>query len=237
MERLEGTERLRGFRGWPRPQARTAACGIQPLLKMVVLAAVLGLSSLLVLAASAWAGPDPYLCNMTTARGAIPSSFATQACFNGRTLTISNNLSIPMSVQVRGDVGNPTRTETDYGIAAEATRAVSTEPRVLLPGDTLRFPTGLGAAELRLTAARYADFYVLATTIADFLPGGASADTASIQVAGGAGLASASAPYGSVASFSGPLNGQLWTLENSATSSDDQIAVNGVATCSTSTGY
>ncbi len=423
MERLGGT-------GWPRARrvslalhVRTPADNVGPRLKTAVLAMFLAWSFLLVLAPAASAGPDRYLCDMTVARGAIPSSFAAQACFDGRTLTISNDLSIPMSVQVRGNVGNPTRTETDYGIAAEATRAVSTDPRILLPGDTLRFPIGSGAAELRLTAGRYADFYVLASTIADFLPGDTSTDvqavttlvkeinedftkyhdcedraghslvhkagchvilvrnvsfaigragitgvasgalgaivsattfskwvsastgnlkallhsgtirlaaipnsssappvtqysvplsalcsnsgvqlhavngcpyngstlvgsttfaytlliedndesvsprywnliefpastcssiklsfgmpttgsapgdTASIQVAGGTSPTSTSAPYGLVASLSATLNGQPWTLQNSATSSDDQIAVNGDATCSTATGY
>lgn len=423
MEPLAGTGQPRELRAWPRLHTRIPADTVRPRLKAAVLATVLVSSLLLVLAPAASAGPDPYLCNMTVARGAIPSSFAAQACFDGRALTISNDLSIPMSVQVRGDVGNPTRTETDYGIAAEATRAVSTDPRILLPGDTLRFPIGSGAAELRLTAGRYADFYVLASTIADFLPGGASADVqavttlvkeinedftkyhecedraghsfvhkagchlvlvrnvnfaigragvsglasgalgaivsattfskwvsastgnvkallhsgtiriaavsstgsappvtqysvplselcsgagvqlhavngcpyngstsvgltnfaytiliedndesvtplywnliefpastcssitlsfgmpttrsnpgdiASIQVAGTAGPASMSAAYGAVASFSATLNGQPWTLQNSATNTDDQIAVNGLATCSTPTGY
>jgi hypothetical protein len=142
--------------------------------------AMLVLMALLAFAGVARAGPDPYLCDMTTARGAIPNSFSAQGCFDGRTLTISNNLGIPMSVQVRGDVGKPTRTETDYGIAADATRAVSSDTRILLPGDTLRFPIGTGAAEVRLTGGRYADFYELASTVAGFLPGGASGEVQAV---------------------------------------------------------
>ncbi len=119
-------------------------------------------------------GPDPSLCSMSVARGAIPSSFAADACFNGTTLTIHNSLSVAMSVATRGAVGTPTRTETDYGVAAEATRAVSADPRILLPGDTLRFPVGRGPAEFRLIGGKYGGFYELASAVAMFLPGSAS---------------------------------------------------------------
>jgi hypothetical protein len=138
----------------------------------VIAIAVLSLT-FLGFASAASAGPDAYLCKATTARGAIPQTFAAEACFDGKTLTIRNDLQIPMSVEVRGDVGKPSRTETDFGIAAEATRAVSSDPRMLLPGDTLRFPIGGGAAGVRLTAGKYADFYDLASTVAGFLPGDA----------------------------------------------------------------
>jgi hypothetical protein len=131
---------------------------------------------MLLLAAVAQAGPDPSLCRMTVARGAIPHSFAAEACFDGSTLTIRNNRSIPMSVAVRGAVGSPSRSETDYGLAALATRAVSTDQRMLLPGDTLRFPIGAGAAEVRLWGGENWGFYELASTVAAFIPGSPSAD-------------------------------------------------------------
>ncbi len=45
---------------------------------------------------------------------------------------------------------------------------------MLLPGDTLRFPIGTGAAELRLWGGKNWGFYELASTVAAFIPGSPS---------------------------------------------------------------
>jgi hypothetical protein len=68
--------------------------------------------------------------------------------------------------------------------------------------------------------------------------GSAPGDTASIAVVGQSGSAqSASVGYGQTATLNVTLDGGPWSLQNSATSSEDEIAVNGYAACSTASGY
>jgi hypothetical protein len=63
-------------------------------------------------------------------------------------------------------------------------------------------------------------------------------DTASIQVTAQAlSPQSARVGYGQVAKLEATLDGHPWSLENAATSTDDKIAINGVASCSTTSGY
>ena len=63
-------------------------------------------------------------------------------------------------------------------------------------------------------------------------------DTASVRVTAQT-LApqSAAVGYGQVAELDATLDGHPWSLENAATSTADKIAINGVASCSTSSGY
>ena len=136
--------------------------------------AVLGLASFLTGVSPAVAGPAPGLCSMNTTRGSIPASFAVEACFDGAKLTLRNNISVALTVLTKGDVDKPSRRESDYGLAALATRAQSHDPNLFLPGDQLRFSIGTHAASARL-AGSSAGFYALATTVADFIPGKPSA--------------------------------------------------------------
>ena len=63
-------------------------------------------------------------------------------------------------------------------------------------------------------------------------------DTASIQVtAQPLAPQSASIGYGQIGKLEVTLDGHAWSLENAATSTADKIAINGVASCSTPTGY
>lgn len=62
-------------------------------------------------------------------------------------------------------------------------------------------------------------------------------DTAWIKVKTKAGVQSLSVKYGQVATLTATLDGDAWSLENSATNPNDQIAINGTASCSTGTGY
>jgi hypothetical protein len=63
-------------------------------------------------------------------------------------------------------------------------------------------------------------------------------NTASIQVTAQT-LApqSATVGYGQTAKLETTLDGHAWALENAATSMEDKIAINGVASCSTPSGY
>jgi len=118
-----------------------------------------------------WAGPAPGLCHMNTARGVIPASFAIQACTDTRYVYLHNNLTVALTVKVSGDVGPVKRTESDYGLAADATRLHSSDPWIILPGDTLRIPVGARGASFRLYDSRSAGFYALAETVQTFVPG------------------------------------------------------------------
>lgn len=63
-------------------------------------------------------------------------------------------------------------------------------------------------------------------------------DTASIQVtAQPLAPQSASVGYGQIGKLEATLDGHPWSLENAATSTADKIAINGVASCSTPSGY
>jgi hypothetical protein len=63
-------------------------------------------------------------------------------------------------------------------------------------------------------------------------------DTASIEVVTQSmAPQSATVAYGGVGTLTATLDGGQWSLENSASNGKDPIAINGVATCSSSTGY
>jgi hypothetical protein len=68
--------------------------------------------------------------------------------------------------------------------------------------------------------------------------GSAPGDVASIEVLNQSGAAqSASVAFGQTATLTASLAGGPWSLENSSTNANDQIAINGTATCRTSSGY
>ncbi len=123
------------------------------------------------------AGPTPGLdgCNIDTSRGSISATFAVQACTDGTNMYLHNNLTVALSVKVKGNSGPARRTETDFGLAADATRLNSSDPWILLPGDTLRIPLGLGPAKFLLQPSQSAGFYALALTVQTFVPGGGPA--------------------------------------------------------------
>jgi hypothetical protein len=63
-------------------------------------------------------------------------------------------------------------------------------------------------------------------------------DTASIEViTQSQAPQAASVSYGNIATLTATLDGGRWSLENSATNADDEIAVNGTASCTSATGY
>jgi hypothetical protein len=112
----------------------------------------------------------PGLCAANAQRGAVPAQFAVDACFDGTTLTIRNNLDLALTVDVTGDVGGPQRSTRNYELPALVMRAASNDPRLLLPGDTLRFPVGGGAVTAQVRGADKASYYAVATVLDTFLP-------------------------------------------------------------------
>jgi len=137
---------------------------------LVVLAVVIG-----VLATAAEAGPDPGLCHMAKARATIPADFGVDACFDGSHVVLRNQLALVLDASKTGDVGNPTRHESDFGLAADAERLHSHDPDIFLPGDKLTYPVGLGPGTVKIHGSNDNGFYAIATTIADFFPGKAAA--------------------------------------------------------------
>lgn len=123
------------------------------------------------LAADAEAGTDPGLCNSTQARARIPANFGVDACFDGSHAVLRNQLALVLDASKTGDVGNPTRHETDFGLAADAERLHSHDPGIFLPGDKLTYPVGRGAGTLSIHSSDDNGSYAIATTIADFFPG------------------------------------------------------------------
>ena len=126
-------------------------------------------------APAANASLDRGLCSSNASRGSIPASFSVDACFDGQTLHIYNNTTVPLGVAVQGEIGSPKRKETDHGLAASATRLVSSDPDMLLPGDTLEFPVGSGAVSAKLRSTPKGGFYLLASAAQFYFPTGKAA--------------------------------------------------------------
>jgi hypothetical protein len=141
----------------PRRLARTAAAVVALALALSVTARAGGL--------------DPGLCHSVSARADIPSNFGVDACFDGSKLTLRNSITLVLNASKTGDVGNPTRRESDYGLAADAERLKSSDPDVFLPGDELIYPVGAAAGTVGIRSSTDNGFYAIATTIADFFPG------------------------------------------------------------------
>lgn len=137
-------------------------CGCTLVLSMVIFSMT---------APAAQAGPDAGLCQMNTSRGNIPASFAIDACINKTNVYLRNDLTVALTVEARGNSGPVKRTESDYGLAADATRLKSHDPWLLLPGDALRIHLGSGPASFRVFASPLAGFYALATVVQTFIPG------------------------------------------------------------------
>jgi hypothetical protein len=123
------------------------------------------------LAGVARGGVDPGLCHAVASRASIPANFAVDACFDGATLTLRNSTELVLDVSTSGSIGAPTRTESDYGLAADAERLKSSDPNIFLPGDQLKFPVGSGSGTVSVRGSSDNGFYAIATTIADFFPG------------------------------------------------------------------
>jgi hypothetical protein len=141
----------------PRRLAHTAVAAVALTLALSVMARAGGL--------------DPGLCHSVSARADIPSNFGVDACFDGSKLTLRNSITLVLNASKTGDIGNPTRRESDYGLAADAERLKSSDPDVFLPGDELIYPVGTGAGTLGIRSSTDNGFYAIATTIADFFPG------------------------------------------------------------------
>jgi hypothetical protein len=126
-------------------------------------------------ASNAVAGYAPGLCpSGSSARVTIPSSFFVDACFDGSTNTmyLRNKSNFALAFSTTGAVGNVSRTETDHGAAADATRLKYRDADLFLPGDTIRIPIGSAGASIRVSPSSADGFYGLASVLGPLIPAG-----------------------------------------------------------------
>lgn len=137
---------------------------------MTRLAVLVAAAVALLAAAPAQARPAPGLCKLTKARGAVPDTFALDACFDGKTLQLRDQLDVPVNLRLIGDYGRITRTETDVSAGAAVTRVARPDSRRLLPGDILHIAVGPKPMTVNVVPSPSADFYFLARAVAKFWP-------------------------------------------------------------------
>jgi hypothetical protein len=130
----------------------------------------------LVPAGPAQAGPAGGLCVMNTSRGAVPASFPIEACIDSTGVVLHNQLSVPVHMATTGSVSAPILAYASLDVAATITRLRYSDPLELMPGDTIRIPVGTGTATITLKDTDAGGWYVLAKTLATFIPAGAKAD-------------------------------------------------------------
>lgn len=119
---------------------------------------------------AATAGPEPSLCTADASRGAVPASFAIEACIASGSIIVRNTLNVPITLQPQGDIGAAQRVNTDVSSAAAITRLIKREPNILMPGDVFTFPIGHRKATLALKDTAAGFTYIEAVTLAAFLP-------------------------------------------------------------------
>ncbi len=137
--------------------------------RLIVALVALTLALALAAPAVADAASAGGLCDEDTQRGSTPSDFALDACFDGETMHIRNQIKFPIAYEGTGDVGVAKRTSTDFGLTAMATRTQD-EPRRILPGDTVHIPVGAGSARFLLRGSNSTTFYFVAKVIETYFP-------------------------------------------------------------------
>jgi hypothetical protein len=117
-----------------------------------LLASAALLPALVVLQPSvAVAGPATELCAADGARGGVPETFALDACAAADSLTVLNDLDVPVLVRADGDIGAPSHIHQGGGSAASVLRLAAEPGTVLMPGDIVRWPLGAGAGGLTVS--------------------------------------------------------------------------------------
>jgi hypothetical protein len=124
----------------------------------------------LVPAAPAASAPAPQLCVGDDRRGAVPPDFVLGACVDGASVTMRNDLDVPVVVRASGDVAAPFRIDLRGRLTESIVRSTSVTEDVLMPGDITRWPLGAGPAELTVTAFEPAAVPAIAETLARALP-------------------------------------------------------------------
>jgi hypothetical protein len=100
---------------------------------------------------SASAGPAADLCTPDAARGGVPADFVLDACADATSMTVRNDLAVPVLVRRDGDLGVPVRAHERGSSAATVLGMASGSAELLMPGDVVRWPLGLAAGALTVT--------------------------------------------------------------------------------------
>ena len=152
------------------PTRRFARAGT---LSAALVSVLLTIASTASTAATA-AGPASGLCSMNTQRGAVPASFALEACVDRSAIVLRNQLSVPVRISATGSSARIVAISSDMSIASRLTRIAHPGPEVMMPGDVIRVPIGSGEAAVSIVDTDAGGFHALATTLAAFIPAGAA---------------------------------------------------------------
>lgn len=145
---------------------------IPAVLRGCLLASATLAGSLVIAERSATAGPAPGLCTADT-RASAPADFAIDACIDGDSVWLRNNLGAPIGISATGAPATPVAVTPNGSVANLVTRAWFSDPWLLLPGDIMRIPIGAGGGSVQLANTEAGGFYALSTTVATFIPAGA----------------------------------------------------------------
>lgn len=118
------------------------------------------------------AGPAPSLCEQNDSRGPVPENFPMQACVDGDSIWLRNDLSVPVTIQVTGNIGDIQKVQIDQSPAAVATRLIKSDPNIIMPNDLVRIPIGEAEAKVSLINTDAGGTYIEAATLAAFTPAG-----------------------------------------------------------------
>jgi hypothetical protein len=102
--------------------------------------------------APASAAPAAELCSYDAARGPVPSDFAVEACVDGTSMVLRNDLDFPLVAQA-GGTGARVDVRRAGGPSSTLVRLVVDADVTLLPGDVVRWPLTDGPAQVVLSTA------------------------------------------------------------------------------------
>jgi hypothetical protein len=133
-------------------------------------AGVVALALLLLQPPAAHAETEDELCLLDPRRGAVPDDFVVDACVDGASITVRNDLGVPIVVLPEGEVGPAVRVYGRTTPAAVVTRLVVERGEVLLPDDVVRWPLGAGAAALTVTPLQPGAIPAITNALSGVLP-------------------------------------------------------------------
>jgi hypothetical protein len=125
---------------------------------------------LLVDPAVAAAGPATDLCVPDDTRGGVPAWFVLDGCAEAGSLTVRNQLGVPVLVRRTGDLGEPTRHHRRENAMSTVLYYAAGPGDLLFPGDVVRWPLGAGAAELQVGELTPHGIVGVVDTLGKFLP-------------------------------------------------------------------
>lgn len=131
--------------GWTRGVARVRCLA----LTLLLIATVVGGSAGATVANAQ--GPDPVSCRPNDRRVTVPADFALDACFDGTNLVILNRTTIPLFVEVEGDLSVSGKTRIAVTSSWASTLFDPIDARLLAPDFKMliRVGRGQGAVDLR----------------------------------------------------------------------------------------